>query len=141
MSKIKDLLLKVEDLNTEIKARKAYAEYLKMWYEEHNIRNKEMLMAPACYEEFLNNEYQMEMVYTVHVDIWSSSHIVDDYKHIIDVKGPAFLHPIDLRDYIEYDAPYSIEEYIEPKTNTPGVTGVEIYDFDIEIIKRKFEGE
>ena len=141
MGNVKKLLIELEDLKEEVKARKAYAEYLKMWYQEHDVHGREFTMRPACYEEFLTNEYQMSMLYTVRVDVWSSSHVIQDYTHIIDVKGPIFMSPTELKEYIKLGAPFSIEEYVEPQTDTPDVVNVEIYEFDIELLNQQFVEE
>ena len=53
--------------------------------------------------------------------------------------APIHLRMDQLKEYIKSDSKFSIEELIEPTTDTPDVVTIEIYDFDIELIEIKYK--
>jgi hypothetical protein len=139
MSHIKDLIIEHHDLLTHVKQQKNYIQYLRKWYAEHSSLHFES-NEPTSFKSFCEQQaaevlkkYPEHIYYTVCVTINEASHIIHSYNHVIKVLAPKDLTMSQLKTYLIISSPFSIEEYIEPTTDTPDVVTVEVYDFDLEL--------
>ncbi len=137
MSNMKQIVLENQDLKEENILYKQYTTYLRQWYMEHASPEFEG-MEPVCFEEYCMNEGKELVIYTVKVDVTESNHILCSYTDCIDVEAPIHLRMDQLKEYIN-SSNFSIEERIEPTTDTPDVVEIEIYDFDLELIKINYK--
>jgi len=141
VSEIKNFIDKCDNLRIEVVKQKAYIRYLRKWYAENSSLHFEGT-EPESYKTFCEQR-EIEFLkkcpdcvyYKVRVTINEASHIIDDYYDVIKVPAPKDLTMDQLKAYIILGSPFSIEDYIEPTTDTPDVVTVEIYDFDLELIK------
>lgn len=138
MSAIKNLLAERNDLRTSVELYKRYVTYLHEWYREHSSPEFEN-MEPVCFEEYCDNEGTQIVTYSIRVEVTEANHILCDYTECIEIDAPIHLRMDQLKEYIKNDSKFSIEELIEPTTDTPDVVTIEIYDFDIELIEVKYK--
>jgi hypothetical protein len=134
MSNIKRLIEERDDLRTEVEVQKAYIKYLREWYRTHTTPMEEA-PEPMSYEEFCSKKHTT--IYVVKVTINESSHVIQSFIDTIEVKGPSGMHMGELKEYLIWDTAFSIEDYVNPKVDTPDAVNIEIHDFDIELIEIK----
>lgn len=138
MSAIKNLLDERNDLRTSVELYKRYITYLHEWYREHSSPEFEN-MEPVCFEEYCVNEGKQIVTYSIRVEVTEANHVLSSYTDHIEIDAPVHLRMDQLKEYIKREYKFSIEELIEPTTDTPDVVTIEIYDFDIELIEIKYK--
>lgn len=115
-----------------------YNSFLKQWRKDHE-GPKFQGMEPPCFQEWLSNERAEYCVYYVEVTIEDASHSILEYTERINVLAPKGLTMDELKDYINYENPFSIEEEVDPQVDVNDAVNVEVYDYNLTLLEIREE--
>ena len=133
MSNTNNNSLKQKAHPNKVAVYKRYINYLNDWYPKH-CGPEYTNVSPDNFEDYYANQAEGLNRYLMLVHVNEASHPVPECLYPIEMYAPPGLDTKQIKDYISCSSS-PIEERIAAPVGVPDAVNLEIYDYDVTIIK------